>query len=555
MNLGSKYESAEIPKNVHLLFGRRKRLSTNKQVSVLDSLVFVNKGIHPVLWRGFLERGILSYKKSYDEVVTPSLLKNVSFNNKDDAMITSISSFKGLLAVTNTRGAVGIYNISEMLKLRDLNNGKGPELKFPLGYVLTEDEKKRLERGRNFKLEPVHYINPGEDENHRGVVSAISLSPYDGQLFVTGGWDGNLKIWDTSEGACALSLSSRSKVNYSTISQANPNIVSLALQNGNVGIVDLRIGDFSQTLFLDRKTTNLKLDKVDSPVLSVTWGTNSEHILASTCQNGFIRLWDLRFAPQPFLYMNSNLMDWEYMQETNRLTPMLIKRQLAQENFGYPHIGYRSNQDMDLEQDPGSSTFGEDRRQEQLNEDEKRFLQIREESIKGGGVSKRDNSADYLFESYQSHFGISAPNTIGYAHESGVGFCQFLKNGRFLISSAQDGTIKLWNAQTGENCYISYDSFDSQVFWEGDGLVEPGMDDQIQKYFKRFSLDSEDQDTLFHPNGNDVGIWNVRTGKCLKRLSAHINAKSVSIIHLNCHYNLLFSGDQSGYVHVWNPTY
>lgn len=551
MNIGSKYEDAEIPRNVHLLFGRRKRIgSGSKDVGVLDSLVLANKGIiHPVLWRDYLERGVLSYKKSYNEVVVPSLLKNVSFNNKrDDAMITSISSYRGLLAVSNTRGAVGIYNVSEMLKLRDLNNGRGPELKFPLGYVPTEDEKRRLKRGRNFRLEPIHYINPGERENHRGVVSAIGLSPYDGQLFVTSGWDGNLKVWDTFEGTCALSLSSGSKVNYSTISQANPSIVGLALQSGNVGVVDLRIGDFSQTLFLDKKTTNLRPDRRDSPVLGVTWGTSSEHILASACQNGFIRLWDLRFAPQPFLYMNSNLTDWGFVQETNRLTPLQVRQQFARVSIGYPPAEQHQpwGQDAGLERGPGE-------RMEQLNEDERRFLRVREERVREDSASRRGGGGQ--FGSYQSHFGISAPSSVGHAHESGVGFCQFLKNGRFLISSAQDGTIKLWNALTGENCHISYDSFDSQVLWEGDGLVEPGMDDRIQKYFKRFSLDSGDQDTLFHPNGNDVGVWSVRTGKCLRRISAHINARSVSTLHLNCHYNLLFSGDQSGYVHVWNSSY
>ncbi|OII72274.1 WD repeats-containing protein [Cryptosporidium ubiquitum] len=546
MNLGSKYENFEIPRSISTLF-ERKKVTNNKQVGALDLVLFNNKGIHPVLRRNHFETGSLYKKKSYQKVVTPILLNNVSLNNrKDTSMITSISSHKGLLAISNTRGAVGIYNINEMLKYRDLNNGKGPELKFPLGYVLTENEKRKIKRGRSFKLEPVHYLNPGENENHRGVVSSINLSPYDGQLFVTTGWDGNLKIWDTFEGSCALTLRSSSKINYSLISQKNPNILSLAIQNGTVGIVDLRIGEFSQTLFLDKKTTNLKLDRPDSPVLSVAWRTDSEDILATTSQNGFIRLWDLRFAPQPFLYMNSNLTDWEFVQETNSMTPLLLRQQMIQE-------GVEDFQSQQISQERRHKQNKEQGREQELNEDEKKFLKVIKESTNESKISKK-SSSDFL-SFYQSHFGISAPRTIGYAHESGVGFCQFLKNGRFLISSAQDGTIKLWNALNGKNCYVSYDSFESQAFWEGDGLVELGIDDQIQKYFKRFSLDSKDQDTLFHPNGNDIGIWNVRTGKCLKRLSAHINAKSVSIIHLNCYSNLMFSGDQSGYLHMWNANY
>ncbi|KAH8585260.1 WD repeat [Cryptosporidium sp. chipmunk genotype I] len=550
MNLGSKYENLEIPWNISALFGRKKiKPNRNRQVGTLDSILFRGKGVHPILQRDSFETGVLCYKKRYQDVVIPSLLKNVSLNcRKDSSMITSISSHKGLLAISNTRGAIGIYNISEMLKYRDLNNGKGPELKFPLGYVLTEKEQNRVKIGRNFKLEPVHYLNPGENENHRGVVSTINLSPYDGQLFITSGWDGNLKIWDTFEGSCAFTLSSRSKVNYSIINQTNPNIVSLALQNGTVGILDLRIGGkFSQTLFLDKKTTNLKLDRPDSPVLSIAWRADSDNILASTSQNGFIRLWDLRFAPQPFLYMNSNLTDWEFVQETNNMNPLLIRQQMVRE-------GWEDSQTKRISQEGQQEQSQKHQSIEfELNDDEKRFLKFSKESTTGENTPNQ-SSSDFL-NLYQTHFGISAPRTIGYAHESGVGFCQFLKNGRFLISSAQDGTIKLWNALNGKNCYISYDSFESQAFWEGDGLSEPGIDERIQKYFKRFSLDSEDQDTLFHPNGNDIGIWNVRTGKCLKRLSAHINAKSVSVIHLNYHSNLMFSGDQSGFVHVWNTSY
>ncbi|KAJ1611455.1 WD repeat protein [Cryptosporidium canis] len=551
MNLGSRCENVEIPDNLHALFGRKRISDSRLELGALDSLLFTSRGVHPVLRRDCLERGPLSYKKGYDEVITPVLLRNVSFNTRnDDSMITSVSTYKGILAASNTRGTIGIYNIDEMLRFRDLNNGKGPGIKFPLGYVLTEREERRQKRGRSFKLEPIHYISPGENENHRGVVSAVNLSPYDGQLFTTTGWDGNLKVWDAQEGACALSLGSRSKVNHSVICETNPNIVSLALQSGNVGIVDLRIGEFSQTLFLDKKTTNLKLDRADSPILSIAWRTNSEQILASTSQNGFIRLWDLRFAPQPFLYMNSNLTDWEFVQETSSMNPFLIRQQMIQEGVG-DHGDGRGPGEVGLQGSP--EKVARQYMEGRLNEDERRFLKVEEEVTKDHSTSM--HSSRDLLGKYQSHFGISAPSTIGYAHESGVGFCKFLKNGRFLVSSAQDGTIKLWNALTGRSCHISYDRFESQALWEGDGLVEPGIDDQIQKYFKRFSLDSEDQDTLFHPNGNDVGIWNIRTGKCLKRLSAHINAKSVSVIHLNSYNNLLFSGDQNGYIHVWNTCY
>ncbi|EAK87643.1 WD repeat protein [Cryptosporidium parvum Iowa II] len=551
MNLGSKYENLEIPENIYSLFGRKKlKTNKNRQVGTFDTAIFKNKRIHPVLQKDHFKAGLLFYKKKYHEVVTPSLLKNVSFNNKkNSSMITSISSHKGLLAISNTKGSIGIYNISEVLKYRDLNNGKGPELKFPLGYVLTEKEQNRVKRGRSFKLEPVNYLNPGENENHRGVISTIHLSPFDGQLFITSGWDGNIKIWDTFDGTCVFTLKSRSKINYSVINQTNPNIVGSALQNGNVGILDLRIGgEFSQTLFLDKKTTNLNLDRPDSPVLSIAWRTDSEHILASTSQNGFIRLWDLRFAQQPFLYMNSNLTDWEFVQETNSITPLLIRQQMILEEGKDIHTK-QINQEREQKQ-----IWKHQNMKIELNEDEKKFLKIGKESNCEEKSTPKESSNDF-FNSYQSHFGISAPKTIGYAHESGVGFCQFLKNGRYLISSAHDGTIKLWNSLNGKNCYINYDNFESQTFWEGDGLVEPGIDDQIQKYFKRFSVDSGDQDTLFHPNGNDIGIWNIRTGKCLKRLSAHINAKSVSVIHLSHYSNLMFSGDQSGFVHIWNTSY
>ncbi|KAF7458042.1 WD domain, G-beta repeat-containing protein [Cryptosporidium felis] len=418
MNVGHEFKNLVVPRDIYRLFEKKK---VEDQTGISEFIIS-KKQIHPVIFREYLRSEVFSMKKNYKDITVPSLLQNVTFNNKErPGMVTSISTFRNLLGVANTKGCVGIYNLGDMMKFRNLNNGRGPELKFPLGYVLTEKERKRVRRGRNFRLEPVQYNEAGENGCHRGVISGISFSPQDGQLYVTSGWDGNLKIWDTFENDCVLTLGCQSKVYLSGICQNNPNLVGVALHNGGLRVLDMRIGDFSQTLFLDQKITNLRTDNAMSPILSFSWREDSEHILASGSQNGFIRLWDLRFAPQPFLYMNHNSTDWGFVQETNHLTPLLLQQQVSREKSLF----------LEREEMQKSAEDQGTQKREELNIEEARFLgnygqMTTNDRSSRSFKARRIGEAPEEFEDQRpglrqrGSFGINVPETLGYAHEGGI---------------------------------------------------------------------------------------------------------------------------------------
>ncbi|KAH8741807.1 hypothetical protein FG386_001381 [Cryptosporidium ryanae] len=544
------YEKKNILKNpsVRLSEFYRNELSS---LSKTDSLILRDS----IISNTYAER------RNCGDIIVPKLLHNVTFyrnnyttahknhagenNSSINGMITSIDSYGNLIAISNSKGLITLYNVSDMLCYRDLNNGKGPFTRYPLGYVLTEDQKLVLERGKRFRIRPISSIEPGENNNHRGVISSLCMSQVDGQLFVTSGWDNRFKVWDSIESQCVYDMDCKYRVNHSSICPENSNMIGLCLNNGTVKIFDLRIGQVAQELHIESKITNIKGDNLTSPILSMSWREDSEFILATGTKSGYIRLWDLRFAPQPYLYMNNDELDWAYIQETSCLSTDFLEDVKNKNELKTKSVNYTIT---------GNNKYGRNSvyNAEPLSKCEQHFL-------KTGQILENKN-IDLYSSTNNSHisktngFGMDLTCKTGYAHESGVNCIAFFNNGRSMVSSSFDGSIKLWNALNGKNCCVSFDKYDSQTLWSESvcgGLNCDNTDNKFNHYFKRFSINRTNQNVLYHPHGNNIGIWNIKTGICENKLSAHIEAKSVNVVHSNKDLDQIISGDQNGDLFMW----
>ncbi|MBV6457599.1 MAG: hypothetical protein HONBIEJF_00713 [Fimbriimonadaceae bacterium] len=110
-------------------------------------------------------------------------------------------------------------------------------------------------------------------------------------------------------------------------------------------------------------------------------------------------------------------------------------------------------------------------------------------------------------------------------HSGAVRAVQFSPTGEILASGSADGTIRLWNVQSGALMKTLGSGAESLSF-------------------------SRDGSMLAATWGNTVRVWDVTSGSLLKTLSGH--TMTVTGATFSRDGNLVFSGSQDGTVRVWN---
>ncbi|KAI9640093.1 hypothetical protein NHQ30_011495 [Ciborinia camelliae] len=127
-------------------------------------------------------------------------------------------------------------------------------------------------------------IVPRNASAHRYGITHLSFYPFDSAAFLSSSYDHHLKLFSTE----TLQLSADFDLNSIVYSHAVSPIaqhllVACATQHPTVRLVDLRSGASTHSL----AGHNWAL-------LSVAWHPKVDHILASGCVDGTIRLWDIR---------------------------------------------------------------------------------------------------------------------------------------------------------------------------------------------------------------------------------------------------------------------
>ncbi|MDQ5988405.1 MAG: Tol-Pal system protein TolB [Syntrophus sp. SKADARSKE-3] len=157
-------------------------------------------------------------------------------------------------------------------------------------------------------------------------------------------------------------------------------------------------------------------------------------------------------------------------------------------------------------------------------------------------------------------------------HEGDVFFCTFSPDGSQIISRSYDGTVRLWEAVTGEclqvfsgheggvsSCALSPDgsqvltgSYDGTVrFWDA------VTGECLQVFSGRegdvysYALSPDGSQILTGSNDRDFSLWDVETGECLRIFTSHEEVRVTSYA-FSCDGRQVLSGSDYGIVQLWD---
>lgn len=141
------------------------------------------------------------------------------------------------------------------------------------------------------------------------------------------------------------------------------------------------------------------------------------------------------------------------------------------------------------------------------------------------------------FDAHNRHASLARPTAktleAVQSHKRGVCHVQFTRNGLQLISSGLDGRLVLWDVATGRNSLVHF----------------PHTGNPSLPY--RFAL-SECGEFVFSPDGADVAMCAVATGKLIRRLKG-VHLRNVCCITTTTDTQEVFSAGHDASIVAWSP--
>lgn len=130
---------------------------------------------------------------------------------------------------------------------------------------------------------------------HKFGVSKVSWWPFDNALFLTGSYDGSVKVWDSEELEEVYAFDLENKVYHFDVNHLEESgLVAVGLDSPFIRILDLRAAGSAQTL----------KGHQSGSVCAVKWSPTREYMLASGGSDGLVRIWDIRQAKQQVAAMD-----------------------------------------------------------------------------------------------------------------------------------------------------------------------------------------------------------------------------------------------------------
>lgn len=257
-----------------------------------------------------------------------------------------------------------------------------------------------------------------QSKGHSHGVTHLGFFPFDAQAFLSSSFDKTLKMWATERASLSAEFHLNATVySHATSPIASHLLVSCATQHSNVRLVDLKSGSAVQALVAH-----------GGPVLCTAWSPRHEHILASGHADGRVRIWDIRRAGG-------------------------VVTQLDQEDsLGVIH----------------------------------RF---------------RMASANGLDWNQSPQFRTSAQ-----AHDEAVNGLQWSDDGRYIISAGLDRRIRVWDADTGANTLASFGSIIQNQHAKTATIITPP------------SNNFASEDVMIWANEQEILFLNLHEGTVITRL-------------------------------------
>lgn len=127
-------------------------------------------------------------------------------------------------------------------------------------------------------------IVPRNASAHKYGITHLSFYTFDSAAFLSSSYDHHVKLYSTESLQVSADFDLNSIVYSHAVSPiAQHLLVACATQHPAVRLVDLRSGASTHSLAGHHRA-----------ILSVAWHPNIDHILASGCVDGTVRLWDIR---------------------------------------------------------------------------------------------------------------------------------------------------------------------------------------------------------------------------------------------------------------------
>ncbi|KAF8821639.1 WD domain, G-beta repeat-containing protein [Cardiosporidium cionae] len=405
-------------------------------------------------------------------------------------------------------------------------------------------------------------------------ILCVKWYPFDSGMFATSGMDCCLAVWEPSRLEVVASFQCKSAIFSIDFCRCqSKSMLVCGLEDSSIRFCDLRLGSFCQIL----------LGHTDK-VTSVCWNPVSAYEIASASSDQTVRIWDIRRGDnalfncdylksdsefqQKGIYpdasplkdsshgnkRNSILEGYSHLYNTKNKIPRLdIPDEFQSEEALWDYItrqqekpkrihGPHSTQRSLLPQKVRSAVV----RSRQTIRKEKKCLTKFNQDLKP--QKQKDLQPKTIFQKTMESFPLSdRSNQVfhesqkclnispirGYAHDGVVTGILYTPDGRHIVSSGADRCIRLWNAETGRNCFVNY----------SDTKNEAATSTQ-------FSLDSTGQ-FLFHGIKKDIKIFEVLTGKEIALITGG-HTKLIRSLLWNSVRNELYSGGSDGWLRIWS---
>jgi WD40 repeat protein/transcriptional regulator with XRE-family HTH domain len=369
-------------------------------------------------------------------------------------------------------------------------------------------------------------------KGHTAWIWSVTFSP-DGHLIASGSDDQRVKIWDTNTGACFKTLEGHMSAVRSVAFSSDGQILASASEDRTVRLWNVDKGDCVQTL------------KCDSEMLSVSI-SSQDCILATGSKDEKIRLWNI--STGQCIKILDGHMGWVWSvafspdgqilasgchDKTVKLWNVSIGQclQTIHAHTDWVHSVAFSSDGRTLASGSEDQTVRLwDVRTGQclktLQGDWYRVWSVAFSPQDTTLASVNDNQTLHLWD-------ISTGNCLrtlqGYSNR--VWSVAFSPDGHTLSSGMENRMIKLWVVSTGE-CFRTIQGHRSRVT----------------------SVAFNPQGTIFASGSEDqtIKLWNMNTGECLKTLHGHSNR--VSSVVFSPQGNILASSSDDQTVRLWDIT-
>lgn len=156
-------------------------------------------------------------------------------------------------------------------------------------------------------------------------------------------------------------------------------------------------------------------------------------------------------------------------------------------------------------------------------------------------------------------------------HISDVTSVEFSHDGQFLLSSARDGTVRIWNVETGravrrfgEHRRIAYDATytsdaervlsagsESILLWDVEtGAIERTFEDLgNQVTALTVAISPDDRYALAGLNNGIIVVWELETGEEVRRITGHTD--DITDMHFSADGTQLLTASIDGSVRIW----